>query len=176
MNVVILRAFAFVGSGLLTLLLAADTRVKRADLPKALLNEITTFVQGHYQSGCETEDTFEWLQIDSSFTGDQYNSLQQVGGFTWFVRREKLTEADRRNGIEFRGTLVLTGTVSRTYDFKREAWGAWLNGGEFRRFYLSKSKGTSWRIAADSPNTEYKKASCESIRKFLKAGKPENKR
>jgi len=62
--------------------------------------------------------------VDGIFSG-----LYQLKGLSISMEPASLTEADRQNGIEWRGGVEYKVTTNRVYD--RGVWGDWRNGGIF---------------------------------------------
>jgi hypothetical protein len=71
-----------------------------------------------------------WVKSGETFLGTctpMLGSVEifEVKGFFHKLESSSLSEADKLNGIQWRGKVIVTGSASRRYDSDKQAWGLW---------------------------------------------------
>jgi hypothetical protein len=147
---------------------ADEVALKRTNLPRGLRPAVVGFINTHYQRGCGNNDAFQWMHVASTPPGGESDHVSQFAGMSWAVTKQRLGEGDRRNGVEFRGTLVITATASRHYYSSQKTWSQWSNGGDGTHFDILKdTNNPDWVIRPNLSAFEYKKISCEALEPML---------
>jgi hypothetical protein len=99
-------------------------------------------------------------------------SYWQYKGFSWKLKEDPLTEADRLNGIQWHGTLDIKARVYREYSRAfgdSESWSAWRNfSGVKIQFVLTKAHGQWDVVPEDSLEPVGNEApSCDELKAIL---------
>ena len=90
----------------------------------------------------------------SYYMSDARTYILEFQNPSFSVARNRITEADQLNGLEWQGSVSFDGDTSRRYAFLEPnnaangKWGAWRNGNDCTIILkLTKKKGESWKVA-----------------------------
>lgn len=144
---------------------AEQTSVSRGKLPAGLRKAINATVAASFRTGCGTPDTFERYTYSNKSSVETVESIYQLADFSWVVRRDALSTADRRNGQEFRGQLIITASAYRRFEHGR--WSEWREASEHEKFDISKNAGLPWTIKPDNSGLTYNRPSCDDVTRWL---------
>jgi hypothetical protein len=165
-----IAAYALVAcSALSSLVMAAsgqEVRMQSKDIPRDLTSSVERVLDDAFQRNCAgTTDAFDHHIYDPDSVLHRRESTYQLADFGWYVSRKELTTAEKRNGLEFRGTLVVTASAYRTYD--SDSWTRWFDESEHFKFNIKRDKGGSWVLEPFPQNTLFIKLTCDEVGKLL---------
>lgn len=146
-----------------------EVKLKKTALPNGLKAAVDRHIADTYRQGCGTRDAFVDTIYNSESVLDRREYFYQLAGFDWYVSQASLSEADKRNGKAFRGTLVIAASAYRKYE--EDQWTDWRDMTEADRFTIIKDKTSSWKIEPKLDSVKYVLPSCEEVGKRLE-GKP----
>jgi hypothetical protein len=153
-------------SALVEPLSGQEVRMQAKDIPRELTPSIDRILGDAFQRNCAgTTDAFDHHIYDPDSILGRREHIYQLADFGWYVSRKDLTTAEKRNGMEFRGTLVVTASAYRTYD--SGSWTQWFDESEHFKFNIKKDKEGSWVLEPFPLATLFVKLTCDEIGKLL---------
>ena len=93
---------------------------------------------------------------------DSPTDCVQHKGVNISLRSEPLSEADKMNGFEWKGSMIVTFHLSRTH-WRSKGWSDWSQDGTFRSFALDKKKGEYHCDFVEALQNQYEKIPCSKV-------------